>query len=352
MAKIISLFNHKGGVSKTTTAFNLGWMLARKNKRVLLVDCDPQCNLTGMVLGLEDLESTESIQGTKNGRPLNIREGLAPAFESRPSLMKPVECIAIPKNNKLFLLPGHIGLAEYEVTLGIAQELSGSLVTLRNLPGSLRYLIDVTSKEYDIDIAMIDMSPSLGAVNQNLLSISNYFIIPMHPDYFSTMAINSLANVFPKWRAWAEAARQNGVLKEAEYPFPSTNPRFLGYIVQKYRPRSGAPSRAFQKWIDQLEEGVAKTLIPALKECGMLMKADVYKTAGYDVSQPLLQMPDFNSLIASSQEHQVPIFELTPKQLEQQGRVLEITKASQAEFKRLFEEAADHVILALDAEGH
>jgi hypothetical protein len=157
-----------------------------KDKNVLLVDCDPQCNLTGMVLGLEDLETSESIQGAKNGKPLNIREGLAPAFESRPILMKPVECISIPRNDNLFLLPGHIGLAEYEVTLGIAQELSGSLVTLRNLPGSLRYLIDVTAREYDIDIVIIDMSPSLGAVNQNLLSISDYFIIPMHPDYFSS----------------------------------------------------------------------------------------------------------------------------------------------------------------------
>ena len=350
MAFLISMFNHKGGVSKTTTAFNLGWMLARKKKRVLLVDCDPQCNLTGMVLGLEDLELSDSIQGTRNGRPLNIRDGLAPAFESRPSLIQPVECIQIPGNNRLFLMPGHIGLAEYEVTLGIAQELSGSLVTLRNLPGSLRYLIDSTSNAFKIDIVIIDMSPSLGAVNQNLLSISDYFIVPMHPDYFSTMAISSLANVLPKWRAWAKAAIETVALRTAEYPFPTSNPKFLGYVVQKYRPRSGAPSRAFQKWIDQLEFGVENVLIPALESCGMTMAAETYEKAGFSPAEPLLQMPDFNSLIASSQEHQVPIFELTAEQLEQKGRVLEITQRSQEEFRRLFSTAADRVISAINAD--
>jgi len=98
-----------------------------------------------MVLGLENLETADSIQGVRYGKPLNIREGLAPAFESRPALIKAVDCATIPMNENLFLLPGHIGLAEYEVTLGIAQELSGSLLTLRNLPGSLHYLIHATA---------------------------------------------------------------------------------------------------------------------------------------------------------------------------------------------------------------
>ena len=61
MASQIALFNHKGGVSKTTTCFNLGWMLANKGKQVLLVDCDPQCNLTGMVLGFGGAEEFKVV---------------------------------------------------------------------------------------------------------------------------------------------------------------------------------------------------------------------------------------------------------------------------------------------------
>jgi alpha-galactosidase len=79
------------------------------------------------------------------------------------------------------------------------------------------------------------------------------------------------------------------------------------------------------------------------------MAARTYKAAGFDPDRPLLQMPDFNSLIASSQEHQVPIFELTPQQLEQQGRVLAITQTSQDRFRTLFDEAADRVLRVVDA---
>ena len=350
MSVIISLFNHKGGVSKTTTTFNLGWMLARKGKRVMLVDCDPQCNLTGMVLGLEDLESSESIQGTKDGKPMNIKEGVLPAFESRPQLIQPVECVQIPRNDNLFLLPGHIGLSEYEVTLGIAQELSGSVVTLKNLPGALKYAIDITANKYQSDYAIVDMSPSLGAVNQNLLSISDYFIVPMHPDYFSNMAIRSLATVLPKWRTWAKAAAASSSLRDAAYPFPNVDPAFLGYVVQKFRPRGGAPSKAFQEWINQLERNVTDILLPVLAANEMLLDDKTYEQAGYVVTTPLLQMPDFNSLIARSQEYQMPVYELTAKQLDQQGTVLGATQASQELFRGLFSDAADRVIAAINAD--
>ncbi|MEF9344048.1 ParA family protein [Ralstonia pseudosolanacearum] len=343
MAIQISLFNHKGGVSKTTTAFNLGWMLAAKGKRVLLADCDPQCNLTGMVLGFKGTDDFSAIYAT--GGVKNIRDGLAPAFESRPAPIQPVDCELIVGQPNMHLIPGHIGLAEYEVTLGIAQELSGSLVTLQNLPGSLHHLFHLTAKQYASDFIIVDMSPSLGPINQNLLMTSDYFLVPMAPDYFSVMATDSLASVLPKWKAWAKQAQGMSVLQKATYPFPSALPRFLGTVIQKYRIREGTtPSAAFQKWIDEIEAGVKKKLIPALEACDMLLPAEAYASVGIADGKPLLQMSDFNGLIALSQKHKVPVFALTDAQLEQTGVVLERTRLSMQKFGNLFAKAADRII--------
>ena len=350
MAIQISLFNHKGGVSKTTTAFNLGWKLANKGKKVLLVDCDPQCNLTGMVLGFKAAAELEKVYSGPGVR--NIKQGLAPAFESRPAPIEPVLCEAVEGNANLFLLPGHIGLAEYEVTLGIAQELSGSLVTLQNLPGSLRHLFQLTADQYGIDVILIDMSPSLGPTNQNLLMTSEFFLVPMAPDYFSVMATDSLASVVPKWNDWRLKAISLGALQNATYPFPNISPKFLGTVVQKYRLREGqSASAAFQKWIDEIEQGVKTKLIPALERCKMVLDQSEYEAVGISPGEPILQMSDFNSLIALSQKHQSPVFGLSDEQLEQVGIVLERTKESMKKFDTLFSDAADRVIALLAPHG-
>lgn len=343
MAKQIALFNHKGGVSKTTTTFNLGWMLASKGHKVVIVDCDPQCNLTGMVLGFKREDEFEAIY--KGDGIRNIRDGLAPAFESRPTPMEGVVCQPVEGQANMYLLPGHIGLAEYEVTLGIAQELSGSLITLQNLPGSLRHLLNLTATKYDAEFLLVDMSPSLGAINQNLLMTSDYFIIPMAPDYFSAMATLSLSSVLPKWSSWANSARTNQVLRKATYPFPPNTPKFLGTVIQKYRLReSKTPSKAFQKWIEEIEENVRTRLLPALAEGGLLLPQAVYVAAGVEPTKPLIQMSDYNSLIALSQQHKAPIFGLTDEQLGQTGVVLEITKKSMKQFRELYSEGADRII--------
>ena len=340
MTKRIALFNHKGGVSKTTTTFNLGWMLAEKGKRVVLVDADPQCNLTGMVLGQSGRE-LEEFYGEEAGR--NLRDGLAPAFESRPEPLRAVECVEVDGRSGLFLLPGHIGLSEYEVTLGIAQELSGSIQTLQNLPGAMTKLLELTSEKHDVDYVLIDLNPSLSSFNQNLLLTSHCFIVPANPDYFSSTAVQSLARILPDWRKWANTASSLPVLKNAVYPFPDVAPKFLGTIVQNYRPRENKPAQAFQSWIDKINLVVSDELFPALQKADMTLPFSVYAQHGVE-QLCLAQIPDFNSLIAKSQEHQTPVYRLTPEQIQQGGSVLQTTLNSRDNFEKIFSELADKVI--------
>lgn len=351
MTTRIALFNHKGGVSKTTTAFNLGWMMASKGKRVILVDADPQCNLTGMVLGYKGPGELERFYLEESES--NIMAGLSPAFDSRPERMRAVKCISVLGQEGLFLLPGHIRLAEYEVTLGIAQELSAAMRTLKNLPGSFSVLLDETAESLEADYVMVDMSPSLSSINQNLLMTSDFFIVPTNPDYFSVMALNSLATVIPKWHKWLLDAQSLPVLQSADYKLPNTIPRFLGTIVQKYRPRGGGPAKAFQKWIDEINKTVTGQLIPALRKSNMIMPHRFYRDIDIERNFCLATISDFNTLIARSQKSQTPIFALTPEQLHQQGVVLQRTLESRDQFRKVFSDLANRIIkVTHNASGH
>lgn len=338
----IALFNHKGGVSKTTTAFNLGWMLAEKGKRVLLVDGDPQCNLTGIVLGYKRTIELEKFyrKDTNN----NIRAGLSPAFESKPQLIQPVECIEVDGSPRLYLLPGHIRFAEYDVTLGVAQDLASSFQPLQNVPGAISFLLDKTAKAINADLILIDMSPSLSSINQNFLMISDFFVVPCSPDYFSVMAIDSLTTILPKWHSWSQGAQKLPILQEATYPYPIVTPKFLGTIIQKYRLRSGRPAKAFRRWIAEIDGLVESKLVPALTKIGMTLSKKIYKRAGLTDNHCLQLISDFNTLIAKSQQVQTPVFALTESQLQQGGEILKNTIIARDNFKHLFEALADKVL--------
>ncbi len=349
MVQKIALFNHKGGVSKTTTTFNLGWMLASKGKRVILVDSDPQCNLTGMALGEETEDDEARIQEIYNTTS-NIKTGLAPAFEAQPRAIEAVDCIPIQGRNGLFLLPGHVGFAEYEVTLGIAQELSGSIQALKNLPGAINDLLEKTAAKFNADYMLIDMSPSLGSINQNLLMISDFFLVPTTADFFSVMAIDSLTKVLPRWHAWAKSASSLQVLRDANYPFPEVDVRFLGTIVQNYRIIRGKETAAFQTWIEKIEQAVSGKLIPILMQSNMMLSSQTYKDQGIQDSLSLAKISNFNSLIALSQEHRTPVYELTPQQLGQTGIVLKNNQEKQKDFRKTFSDLADKII-ALSSES-
>jgi len=105
LAKVIAFFNDKGGVSKTTTCFNLAWMLAERGHKVIMVDADPQCNLTGMVLDLSASDALEDFYVQNPGQ--NLRDALEPAFASRPKPLEAVDCVEVEGRPNLYLVPGH-----------------------------------------------------------------------------------------------------------------------------------------------------------------------------------------------------------------------------------------------------
>jgi chromosome partitioning protein len=166
--KIISIANQKGGVGKTTTALNLASALKLKGKTVLLIDNDPQANLSSY-LGFEedDKPTLNELMGSVVQR-------------------NPIDVAAIirksPKNDDLEYIPSNISLAEAENYLLTA--ISGETVLTRGLK---------TAPDYDYVI--IDCLPSLGILLINALTVSDELIIPVQTQTFALAGLEQLLTV-------------------------------------------------------------------------------------------------------------------------------------------------------------
>ena len=337
MAPIISLFNHKGGVSKTTTTFNLGWSLAERGHKVLIVDGDPQCNLTGTVLGFDGNKDFQSFYSQFPAA--NISKALEPIFQGVGAPLTAAQVTSTGHPN-LFLLAGNIELAESETQISVALSTSAAIPALQNIPGSVCALLRMTAAAYDIDAVLVDMSPSVGALNECFLMGSDYFIVPTSPDYYCDQAISSLSRVLPRWNIGVTHFRNQNLL----YPFPVAPPKFCGIISQRYRPRLGNPTGSFQQWIDIIKRSVKAELIPALAANGMTITEQQFNAAAPgDTPFNLINIADFNSLIAQSQKFSTPIFALTDIQIEQRGVILNTMKESRDDFRVSFDNLANSI---------
>jgi chromosome partitioning protein len=197
-----------------------------------------------------------------------------------------------------------------------------------------------TAAKNKIDVVIVDMSPSVGALNQCFLMGSDYFIVPTSPDYYCNQSISSLARVIPRWNEGVAQFRDNSLL----YPFPANPPRFCGIISQRYRPRSGNPAYSFQQWIDVIKETVLTQFVPVLEADNMSITAKEFKASSPgDTPYNLANIADFNSLIAQSQKHSVPVFALSDKQIEQSGVILATMKKSRNDFATAFDTLANCV---------
>ncbi|MCG3877899.1 ParA family protein [Psychrobacter sp. Ps6] len=315
MSKRIAVFNHKGGVSKTTSVYNLGWILS-KDMNVLVVDADPQCNLTSLILN-DDFERYYIEDSTKSQ---NIKDGVSAAFLGRPQPIQSVECYSPERADNLFLLAGHANLSEYDAALTFAQTSNNALATLQNLPGAFSELLKLTEEKYNIDVTIIDLNPSLSAINQNLFLSSDAFIVPTNPDPFSIMAIDTLIRILPKWVQWKESSID--IFKDSAYPMPTETPKFLGSLIQRFNIRNGRAARPYRNNITEIKNKISNEFYQSMLNSGMTLDG-FYGQDIIDRGYCLAEIPDFQGLLPKSHVAHVPVFALLDGDMDNTGSVLE-----------------------------
>lgn len=306
MAIKIAFFNHKGSVGKTTTVFNVGWKLAELGKKVLLVDADTQCNLTLQILGEDKYEDYY-----ENNPKKNIKSYLAPAFDSQPILIKAAEVIRAEQPN-LSVIAGSLELSGLDTQLSMSFHLTNILTSMQNLPGSFDYLIQKTAEVNQIDYVLLDLNPSLSAINQDLLISSDYFIIPTSPDYFSVQSIRSLATILPAWENWAKRARK--AFQDVIYPLPHNTPKFLGFTTNRFQLNNySQPQVTQQQLMDRIGKAVDNLLIPNLKKVGMTLPENLYqknprKNRETQSKCCIVEVSEFYKAGSISQQRNIPVF--------------------------------------------
>jgi chromosome partitioning protein len=163
MSKIIALANQKGGVGKTTTAINLAASLAVLEKKVLLIDADPQANAT-------------------SGIGFDIRAVKTSIYECLIDDHNPKDIVLKSEVPGFDLIPSHIDLVGAEI----------EMVNMPNREKMLKHVIDKIKDDYDY--VLIDCSPSLGLITVNALTAANSVLIPVQCEYFALEGLGKLLN--------------------------------------------------------------------------------------------------------------------------------------------------------------
>lgn len=284
----ISIFNHKGGVGKTTLTVNIAWSLASMGKRILLVDSDPQCNLTSYLVDDQTVDGLLDKSDSNDGR--TVWSAVKPIVEAEGDvkIIKPYE-----RTNNIYLLPGDIRLAEFEQELNT---LWGDCLQrkTKGLRGTtaLSHLVNHLAKQYKIDFVFYDSGPNIGALNRIILLDCDYFAIPAACDLFSLRALKTLGRTLACWiKDWQTILK----LAPDNICLPAGEPKLLGYIPQRFRVWGGEPTTEFARFLPKLERQIFSDIVSVLKEINP-------KLASHSISHLRIgEIKDFASLATASQ---------------------------------------------------
>lgn len=235
--KVVSVINYKGGVGKTTITANLASEMVRKNKRVLVIDLDPQTNLTFSYIKVEKWRSEYEKNKTIKYWFDSIIDGTRPIPTFRDLIVK---------NNGVDLICSHLGLIDVDIELAAGLSAGTERQHKNNFIKTYSYIKNelITLKD-EYDIVLFDCPPNFSIVTKNALVASDYYVVPAKMDYLSTLGINQLKN-----HVDSLVKQYNHYIVEDN---KKTNPGFLGVIATMVSIRNNTPISAQQTYVQQLK---------------------------------------------------------------------------------------------------
>lgn len=310
--KIVTLYNHKGGVSKTTTTFNLATYLADAGKKVLMVDADPQCNLTEIALAptIAKLDAKAEESGTTEKIPdlpgSSILDALNQRIRGDAAFIDVRLVLPVKVSTNLFLLRGSVDLSTIEDDLAEAhvQRMSTRINLMRTYVAIGDFLTRL-AQEQGYDYIFIDVGPSSGALTRAFFLVCDAFFIPVAPDRFNVQAIGTLSKILYRW------ITEHGLIRdqyeELDLPIRPGTPAFLGGIVQAFKLYGGKPKPGYKLWMKRLPQEITASLKPVLNKHSTA-KRNLFLPNGLE--KIAIEIPDFNQLAPLMQEVGKAVFNI------------------------------------------
>ncbi|MFB2516212.1 ParA family protein [Lysinibacillus sp. OTC-L20] len=305
--KIITFFNNKGGVGKTTLGVNIAaYFSIELNKKVLVLDGDPQANTTQMMVPEEDWQS---LYDEECKSIHTLHDYFTPLLQGEPGFQPERFTLFSKENNrfKVDLIPGDPRISVIEDILSEAwnKSSSGKIEGFRK-SNWLNIIKEYYKDEYDV--MFVDVGLSLSALNRSILLNSDYIITPMGSDIFSLMAIKNISSWIVGWKEEYNngvVMMTKGTAPYSDFPInmnATTSSSLIGYAIQQYITRTikneRRPIKHYEtiiKEIPQVIDNSLKSLIPDKLNSDMLNLGSV---------------PYLYSLVPLAQTSNTPIFEL------------------------------------------
>ena len=299
---VLTFFNNKAGVGKTSLIYHLAWTFAALGKRVVIADLDPQANLTAAFLDEDRIEALweEKSTGSTIFQCVKPLTGIGDVTE--PKLQK------IAPN--LHLIPGDVELSGFEDALAHEWPKSmGDSMLYRpmRILSSFWQVLQMGAAKAEADIILVDIGPNLGAINRSVLIATDYVVIPLGADLFSLQGLKNLGPTLRSWKSlwtkrlknWKDSTDQPD---HPEFILPRGAMQAIGYLCQQLSVRLNRPVQAYDKWVKH---------IPRVYREAVLNEDPPSSVPATGDPHCLATIKHYRSLIPMGQEHRKPIFKLT-----------------------------------------